>query len=183
MRKPAQDAAMQRTSAELRRRHRRILVGSFSIAVLFHAALILWSPVLEPAPGDGFTAESDLVNAPFDSPWVLDVLFGPPTLAAENGTRQHEPGHRRLETVRVVEAPAVCTDRQGSVPTQFAGAARLRVNGMGHATVVEVTESTGTACGDELVTEVAGALHYHWLPTPRFPAPVDVLQPVTVEIH
>lgn len=44
----------------------------------------------------------------------------------------------------------------------------------------KLTRSTGDRCGDEILTEMADALVYHWLPTERFPAPVDLLQPVTV---
>ena len=38
----------------------------------------------------------------------------------------------------------------------------------------------GDACGDQVIETVAGDLLYHWLPSERFPAPVDLIQPVTL---
>ena len=39
--------------------------------------------------------------------------------------------------------------------------------------------STGSACGDATLARVAGDLWYRWLPSEEFPAPVDVVQPLS----
>ena len=45
---------------------------------------------------------------------------------------------------------------------------------------VEIEQSTGDACADEVLSRVAGDLWYRWLPSEEFPAPVDLVQPITL---
>jgi hypothetical protein len=79
---------------------------------------------------------------------------------------------------RAVEGPAECTADLLTVPMPVSGQVRLRVGDSGEAALVGVAEGTGNACFDRLLAMVADALQYEWLPDVRFPAPVELVQPV-----
>jgi len=169
---------MKRSAAQHRERHRKVLAWSFAVAILLHLALFLLSPELRVKVLGDPAVEAVQVGPPLDVPWALDVRFGPPTLTAPDGTSWQEPADRVLQTVRLIELPPLCAAMAGDQPISLRGSVHLQVNVEGHAAVVELVEGTGTACGDHLLRSVAGDLRYHWLPTSRFPAPLDLVQPV-----
>ena len=50
----------------------------------------------------------------------------------------------------------------------------------GHTLVDGIEESTGDECADQVILTLANDLFYRWIPSERFPAPVDLIQPVTL---
>lgn len=62
----------------------------------------------------------------------------------------------------------------------LSGRVHLRVNATGRVETVELTQSVGHICADEVITTVAASMWYHWLPNDRFPGPVDLDQPITL---
>lgn len=116
----------------------------------------------------------------FEIPVLLALHFGPPTLTAPDGTAHREPPERVLDVERLVAFPEECAPFQGNGASALHGSVRLRVNPSGRTKVVDTEVSTGNPCGDEVMQIVAEALWYHWLPNDRYPAPVDVEQPITM---
>lgn len=171
---------MSSRSAQLRRRHRRIVLWSLAGAAVVHvAAFVLWpgfrpDPLFAPDVRSGSEAEE---QAPGGPPTHVELVFGPPDIRGPGGALIRE--ERRLEVEHVLALPPECAlAREGGLPAR--GRVALRVWTSGHADVTDLVESTGTECGDAVMTDVAGALWYRWLPSERFPAPVDLIQPVTL---
>ena len=171
---------MPSRSDHLRRRHRKILWWSLGVAAAAHVAVFALSPDFETQP---------LVEADEDrggptrwtrEPRVIEVLFGPPTIRAADGSLWTEPAERVLRTERVTQFPAGCEALGSEEAHPLQVGLRLRVSESGHATVLGVAESTGNACGDAVLAVVASSLRYHWLPNERFEAPVELTQPVTL---
>ena len=169
---------MKRSAAQHRERHRKVFAWSFAAAISLHIALFILSPELRVQVLGDPAVEAVQAGPPPALPWALDVRFGPPTLTAPDGTSWPEPADRVLDTVRLIELPTLCAAMAHDEMISLRGSVHLQVNVEGHAAVIELVESTGTACGDHLLRSVAGDLHYHWLPTSRFPAPLDLVQPV-----
>lgn len=167
-------------SEELRAWNRKVFAWSYAIAALVLGALFLWSPTYRVGPLKSAEVQGGAAEPTAMTPMFVRISFGPPDIFLEDGTVSREPEDRVLEVDRVVELPTECEDayREESLPAS--GEVRLRVPSSGRAEVVEVSRSAGDACGDRLITTVADALRYHWLPDERFPAPVELLQPVTV---
>lgn len=169
---------MQTRSAELRARHRKIFAWSLGAAVVLHVALFWLAPTFHAEPLGGMEVQG-YVETGTDGPLlVLGLFFGPPTIFPGDGESWTEPAERVLEAGRIVRLSPECEGYGLGAP--LSGSARLRVDGAGYAMDVEVAESTGEPCADEALTIVADALRYHWLPNERFPAPVEVVQPVTL---
>lgn len=169
-------------SNELRRRDRRVFRVSLGIAVVLHVAalgLIGWSRV---APT--WRPDSEAVRLEED-PWTgtpVAVFFGPPKIVEPDGTLSEEPADRILEAVRVLGMPPICMGREIATAAPGLGEVRLTVNARGRIDAVTLTRSTGDACWDQVATRVAGDLWYRWLPDERFPAPLELLQPLTVAL-
>lgn len=169
---------MSSRAAELRARHRKIFAWSLGVAVLLHVAVFWLSPTFRAEPLGGMEVQG-YVETGTDGPLMeLALFFGPPTIFPGDGEPWTEPAERVLEAGRVVRLSAGCEGF--GLPVPLTGRARLRVDPAGHTMAVEVAESTGEPCADEALTIVADALRYHWLPNERFPAPVEVVQPVTL---
>lgn len=171
---------MSRRSADRRKRDRRVLRVSLGIAVVLHVAalgLITWSrgaPTWQP--------DSDAVRLEED-PWTgtpVTVFFGPPRIVQVDGTLSEEPADRILEAVRVLHMPPICLTREIATAAPGLGEVRLTVNTDGRIDAVTLTRSTGDDCWDRVATRVAGDLWYRWLPSDRFPAPLELFQPLTV---
>lgn len=169
---------MRTRSEELRRRHRRVLAWSLAAAALLHVVVFLVLPGLRTEGMDVGDGRLEGVNASRGA--LVDVLFGPPEISEADGTTWQEPPERRLQVVRLVRLPADCTVLRESDAERVGGRVRLTVDAAGQVDVVRVTEGTGHACADRVITQLAGDLHYHWLPDERFAAPVDLIQPVTL---
>ena len=170
---------MKSRSEQLRERHRRVFQWSLGVAILLHGALFAFlqfrgEPLAASEEGEEIAEGSPGEGRPF----YVEVVFGPPEITRPDGELVRED--RRLEASRTVLLPPACGVLAQTREGEPHGRVRLRVSRSGRADVVGVTESTGSACGDEVVRMMAGALWYHWLPSERFPAPVDLIQPVTL---
>ena len=169
-------------STELRNRERRVLRVSFGVAVVVHVAafgLIAWSrSAPEWRPG------SETIRLEEGS-WTgtrVDVFFGPPKIYEPGGTIAEEPPDRILEAARLLQMPPECLGREIAPSAPGFGQVRLTVNSSGRIDALALDQSTGDACWDLVAKRVAGDLWYHWLPSERFPAPVELLQPITVAL-
>ncbi len=169
------------TLAERRRAQRKLFGWSLAVAVLLHVAVFVVAP--------RFRAEPLIASAggplegrpePIERPLFLELQFGPPSIAQEDGSIWTEPPERVLAAKRVTEFPRACAALSRTELPPMAGSVRLRVNEFGYTAVVRVVSSTDSQCGDDLIRTVAGDLHYHWLPNARFPAPIDLVQPVSL---
>jgi len=165
-------------AAELRRRDGRVLRWSLAAAALVHvAAFVLWPSFrIEPFPGLSEATAQD--GGGEGTPIWVEAVFGPPEISLGDGRVHRED--RQLEASRVLLLPPECSvlgQGDGSRPH---GRVHLRVWKSGRTDVLAITESTGSDCGDEVISAMAGALWYRWLPNDRFQAPVDLVQPVTL---
>ncbi len=170
-----------RSYRQLRSRNRKVLAWSLAVAAAIHVAVFTLSPDFDVAPMDGSAVAGAEPRSGGHPTTVLRLVFGPPSISASDGGVWQEPPDRVLHTTRLTEIPMLCThlESEGSVPLR--GAIRLRVNRSGHALAIDVAETTGDWCGDRVLVRAADALLYHWLPNERFPAPVTLVQPVTLE--
>jgi hypothetical protein len=64
--------------------------------------------------------------------------------------------------------------------TPLRGYVRLQVLASGRTLVAGIDESTGDRCADRVILDLARDLLYRWIPNERFPAPVQLIQPVTL---
>lgn len=163
-------------STLLRERYRRVLLWSFGAAALLHVLVLLFWPGFRAEPV--FTADSlsAAVAAGEAVPTYVELLFGPPEILTGDGSFFRE--ERQLETEHLLVLPRECEGDSIVLPTQ--GKVGLRVWKSGRVDVTALAQGTDDECGDALIKAVAGALWYRWLPSEEFPAPVDLVQPVTV---
>lgn len=171
---------MRRSHRQHRSRYRKVLTWSLAVAAGVHVAIFALSPDFEIEPLDGSRAEVVATDSQRTPSTALEVLFGPPMITAPDGSALREPPDRILRAARVTELPPLCVHLASELRLPQSGAIRLQVNAAGHAEVVEVFESTGDPCVDNILANTADALRYHWLPDERFPAPVLLVQPVTL---
>lgn len=178
----AEELPSDRRSKQVRSRNRRALAWSILIAAVLHGIVFLLSPTWETKPGDGWTAEVQSEEPPpeFEIPVLVRVHFGPPAIEASDGTFQREPADRMLEAEHVIRFPEECREPVEATGRLPSGSVRLRLDWRGRVTTAAVEESAGYACGDELIRSVAEALWYRWLPSERYPAPVELVQPVAL---
>ncbi len=165
---------------ELRKKQNKILAWSLAFAAVFHAALFLLWPTMtvEPLP---VTDTPILAAVPIVGPALMvDVHFGPPRIFESDGAVSVEPPERVLETSRILSVPTGCQNLVGQGRTPARGRVRLRVVASGHTLVDGIEESTGDKCADQVILTLANDLLYRWIPSERFPAPVDLIQPVTL---
>jgi len=170
---------MSRAEA-LRARDRRVLSWSLLAAVVIHGLVFAyWLTRPEDVArggGMGLTAQEQSETTGIQ----VDLHFGPPDIEAPDGTRWKEGPERFLTAHRIVQLSSFCHRLTQDGQTPVTGIARLRVDATGRVERVEVAQGTGDPCGNAAMTAVASDLLYRWLPNERFPAPVDLLQPVTI---
>lgn len=169
-------------AAAVRRRDRRVYAWSFAVAVVVHALVLFFGPWFRSDPV--WRSDTELVAGdPVDlSGLPVALFFGPPAIEVDGGAISQEPSHRVLHARRLVAPPPGCGPGDWSNPPTASGDVRLVVNAEGLVDEVRLTGSTGYRCWDALVMRVAGDLLYHWLPSERFPAPVELHQPITVSL-
>jgi hypothetical protein len=171
---------MKTRAERLRDKHRKIMLWSLAMAVVLHIALFALSPTFRTEPLNA----PDLQLAPpipaQGTLGLVDILFGPPTIHRPDGSTWTEPPDRFLEAERLVQLPPDCEALGHPDQEPLTGKIRLRVYSSGRVSVLELEGNTGDPCGDRALTDVASALLYHWLPNERFPAPVEVTQPVEI---
>jgi hypothetical protein len=174
---------MERRITERRRQDRRILAWCVGVAAALHVAALLLLPGLPETADPTQDLELERAEIVGGQAIPLDVFFGPPIIERAGGRRSFEPPTRVLEAQRAVFLPASCRRALQGTGRVFSGSVRLTVLVSGRVGKVSVFESTGARCSDDVLATVADDLWYLWLPTPEFPAPVDVIQPMTfVEI-
>lgn len=169
---------MRSRADELRKQHRKVLSWALAAAAGLHVVLILLVPGLPIE--ETWTEEDQLEGVAAIGEDMVDVRFGPPQITMEDGTVVQEPPERRLQVVRLMRLPANCDALRQAPELLIRGSVRLRVDPGGYAKAVEVGESSGHTCVDQVMAALAGDLQYHWLPSERFPAPVRLVQPVTL---
>lgn len=169
---------MKSRAQELRRKHRRILIGAFGVAIVLHVAGFFLLGGIRTEPELVF--EPELEGIPAVGGAMVDVRFGPPFITLPDGTVEREPPERTLQVVRLVRLPLECTVLRDQRETMLSGSVRLRVGAQGLVEASELASSTGSPCADELMTGLADDLWYRWLPNERHPAPVELVQPVTL---
>lgn len=181
---------MKTRSQELREKHRRVLAWGFIVAGLVHVGVLFALPSPQDdasafsdgnrTPGGGGEAASDpgleAVGGEADVAIYVRVLFGPPDIFDQDGNLVRKPEDRELGTARMVRLPSGCGDLGPLLPAE--GRVQIRAWGSGHTDIIDLIEGTGSECGDQIITAVSDALWYRWLPNERFPAPVDLIQPV-----
>lgn len=169
---------MTSRSEQLRRQHRKVLWWAFGIAAALHVVAFLVLPGLRSSAVP--VSEIELEGVPGLGDAMVDVRFGPPAITGADGTVTIEPPDRILQVVRLVRLPENCDIPKGSRDLGLSGRVRLRVGVDGRADLPEIVSRAGSPCADELMTQLAGDLRYGWLPSERFPAPIELVQPVTL---
>ena len=165
-------------SAELRRRHRKVLGWSLAGGLLLHlgaALLITWPD----AEGRTILGEQMAAGAWTGPP--IAFIFGPPTIRGRADGGSDEVVDRTLEAERSLPLPAECGRTPGAASSAPARL-HLRLDEQGRVSTLSLAGSTGDPCWDAVAMEVAPHLHYQWLPSPRFPHPVELEQPVWMEL-
>lgn len=174
------EMAVKTRTEQLKAQHRKIFVRSLALAVVVHIAVFVFSPTFRANLPFGSALEDLGPLLPSEAPIFVEALFGPPTITGTDGGRWTEPPDRVLEARRGIEIPRECVGQdwvRGSVAT---AEVKLRVRPSGLVNVLGLARSSGNECFDEVLVRLAGALHYHWLPNGRFPAPVELVQPVSL---
>jgi len=165
---------------ELKARSRRIFFWSMVAAGAVHIVVIAFSS-WRASIADARPPE---VAQPSATQWTgapVDIFFGPPRIFLPDETLAEEPPTRILEAARSIHTPSACSSREARSTTSVgSGVARLTVNESGRIDLASVAQSTGDQCWDAVALRVVKDLRYEWLPSERFPAPVEVLQPMTV---
>jgi len=169
---------MKSRAEQLRRQHRRVLAWGFSVAAILHIGAFLLLPGLRTESAG--ISKLVLEGVPAVGGAMVDVRFGPPEIRRPDGAIVREPSQRTLQVVRLRRLPADCDVQGWATEVGVSGSVRLRVGVDGRAENPEIASSTGSRCADWLLTTLAGDLRYLWLPNERFPAPVELVQPVTL---
>jgi hypothetical protein len=171
---------MRARSEQLRAQHRRILTWSLGAAAAIHVLVFLLMPTFRAEPLDRPDLELDTIGTVGGANALAEILFRPPILREANGSEWVAPPERVLAAERGIRLASRCTYLIGAHRARLNGRVQLRVHESGRVEVLGLAGSTGNACGDGVIKDVAGALWYHWLPNDRFPAPVELTQPVTL---
>ena len=178
---PNDGGPMQTRAQQLRARDRKVLAWSLGVAAVLHVLAFWLLPGIQAQPVNAPDVELRRTpNAKGGERALVAVLFGPPSITEQGGGVWTEPSDRVLKAARLVSLPRECITLVGQDRTPIHGRVHLQVDAGGLAANATMAESTGDACGDKVLALLAGDLWYHWLPTKRFPAPVDLVQPVTL---
>lgn len=165
--------------AQRRRAERRVFVWGWSVAAVIHLVVFLnWRESREvraTVPNPDF----ETVEIADREPIPLELFFGPPAISNAVGGISIEPPERYLEVDRLVYLPSGCEALIRGSGTIVRGSVRLAVNETGRTDVRGIFQSTGHACADAVLQRIAGDLWYRWLPNDEFPAPVELIQPLS----
>jgi len=174
------DRKSTRRSDQVRAQNRRILLWSLAIAALLHAAFFVFSPTFDANP-DAFRSTpsmEDTLPGNVLVPLYVRVTFGPPEILGEDGAVHREPADRFLQAERLIKVPDECRTLFPTVQSPQSARVRLRLDWKGRVIRARVDRSTGRRCEDEIVLKLARLLWYQWLPSDRYPSPVNLVQPV-----
>jgi hypothetical protein len=166
----------------LRRRDRRVFRWSFAIAVLVHGLVLAFGPWFRTEPVS--LSETELVESgpPALGGVPVEVLFGPPAIVVAADSVETQPPGRVLRASRAIPPPVGCASNDWLAREGAAGSVRLTLRETGRVETVAIVEGTGDRCWDMIVAGLAGDLLYRWLPSVRFPMPVELVQPVAVTL-
>ena len=170
---------MSERIARRRKAERKVFYWGWSVAAALHVILFLsWRETREvrvtlPNP------DLESVEIVDREPIPLELFFGPPAISNTAGGISFEPPERVLEVDRLVYLPAGCRALIGGSGAIVHGSVRLAVNDTGRTDVRGIFRSTGFPCGDAVLQRIAGDLWYRWLPNDEFPAPVELIQPLS----
>lgn len=165
--------------ARRRRAERKVFAWGWSVAGVLHIIVFLsWREtrevrVTEPNP------DFETVEILDREPIPLDLFFGPPAIRNAAGGISIEPPERYLEVDRLVYLPSDCEALVRGSGAVVRGSVRLAVNEAGRTDVRGIFRSTGHRCADAVLQRIAGDLRYRWLPNDEFPAPVELIQPLS----
>lgn len=165
--------------AQRRKAERKVFRRGWSVAVALHVIVFLaWREsgevrVTEPDP------DFETVEIVDREPIPLELHFGPPAIRNAAGGISVEPPERVLEVDRLVYLPGNCKALVKGSGATVGGSVRLAVNETGRTDVRGISQSTGYPCADAVLQRIAGDLWYRWLPSDEFPAPVELVQPLS----
>ena len=170
---------MSERIARRRKAERKVFYWGWSVAAALHVILFLsWRETREvrvtlPNP------DLESVEIVDREPIPLELFFGPPAISNTAGGISFEPPERVLEVDRLVYLPAGCRALIRGSGAIVRGSVRLAVDDTGRTDVRGIFRSTGFPCGDAVLQRIAGDLWYRWLPNDEFPAPVELVQPLS----
>ena len=170
---------MSERIAQRRRAQRKVFIWGWSVAAALHLVVFLsWRESRE--------VRVTVPNADFETveivdrePIPLELFFGPPAISNAAGGVSLEPPERHLEVDRLVFLPAGCRALIRGSGAIVRGSVRLAVDETGRTDVRSISQSTGFPCGDAVLRRIAGDLWCRWLPNEEFPAPVELIQPLS----
>ena len=170
---------MSERIAQRRKAQRKVFMWGWSVAAALHVLLFLsWREGREvhvTVPNPDFETVEILDREPIP----LDLFFGPPAIRNATGGISVEPPERHLEVDRLVYLPSDCEALIRGSGAIVRGSVRLAVDETGRTDVRGIFQSTGFPCGDAVLQRIAGDLWYRWLPNDEFPAPVELIQPLS----
>ena len=170
---------MSERIAQRRKAQRKVFYWGWSVAAALHVILFLaWRESREvrvtlPNP------DLETLNMVDPEFIPLDLFFGPPAIRNATGGISVEPPERFLEVDRLVILPGNCKALVKGSGAVVRGSVRLAVDETGRTDVRSVHQSTGYPCADVVLWRIAGDLWYRWLPNDEFPAPVELVQPLS----
>lgn len=170
---------MSERIAQRRKAERKVFIWGWSVAAALHVILFLgWRESREvrvtvPNP------DLESVEIVDREPIPLELFFGPPAISNPTGGISVEPPERVLEVDRLVYLPGNCKALVKGSGAIVRGSVRLAVGETGRVDVRGIFRSTGFPCGDAVLQRIAGDLWYRWLPNDEFPAPVELIQPLS----
>ena len=171
---------MRSRSEELRREQRRVFGVSLLIAVVFHVVVFLTFPGLRAEILSTPDMELDTTGVAGGANAWVDLLFGPTVVKLEPEGEWIAPPERFLEADRPIRLSDRCLGLASEDQGRLSARVGLRIKASGRVDVLGVVSGTGSRCADDILSEAAGALWYHWLPNDDFAAPLLVEQPVTL---
>ena len=165
---------------ELRRRDRRVFGVALLVAALLHVVVFVAFPGFRVEVLGTPDIELDTAGIAGGANASVELHFGPTVVRLADGGAWTAPPDRFLEADRPIRLARRCRRLAGLEHPLAGGSVGLRIKVSGRVDVLGLVSSTGDPCVDGIISEAAGALWYHWLPNDRFPAPLDVEQPVTL---
>lgn len=155
------------------RLHRRIMIGSFGVAVALHAALFLWNPAFEVEAAEG------------DTLWLgLGMWFGPPVVGDSTSGPARPDTAAEVSLARTPETIDLLMHWPSTyLEYNVGGSAVLsvRVDSLGRVVESAVFESSGDALKDEAFLAITSSFRYRLPPAAATRSGLDLLQRITVD--
>ena len=177
---------MTTRSEELRQRDRRVLLVSLLVAAVLHAAVLFLVPATQVpvlvTSGDSLVLEEG--RALFSAWDSVHAFFGPPEIRFSDGSTRPEPSDRVLDagnvSVASIGLPDSCRGRAAASVVPVSARVGVHLDHRGLVDGARIIDGTGDGCRDGLLVAVASSVWYQWIPSDRIPAPVDLVQPISL---